>query len=442
MSIITNHHDRNHCFKETRDGTVDVRVVGEWIPRSLFGHFQALCSYIRLVMAAMWLTIIVPADDAVNDPHVVIIDQVSAPIPVMQGMNRLLHFLGSTKRNPKLLFYCHFPDRLLTPRRSFLKKLYRFPIDWIEEFSTGCSDCILVNSRFTQTVFRSTFTSLSHTPLQILYPSVRFDSFDKPISAEINLHLDRTVDTLFLSINRFERKKNLDLAIKAFKNLIQKLDSSDRKRVHLIIAGGYDDRVQENVDYFQELNQLVSQLENQSENQLENQLRLTNQITFLKSPSDEEKRALLHSASSVIYTPANEHFGIVPLEAMYMKRPVIAVASGGPLETIVHGETGFLCSSNGSSSDSSCDSSNGSSCGSSGGSFNGKLTNNQSGDQFAFKTNDDALIESFSNAMMKFVRDKSLSREMGLLGHERVKKHFSFSTFQNSLHNVITQIVS
>ena len=141
-----------------------------------------------------------------------------------------------------------------------LKKLYRLPIDWIEEFSTGCSDCILVNSNFTESVFRSTFSSLSNIPLQVLYPSVQFDSFDKPISAEINLHLDRKVDTLFLSINRFERKKNLDLAIKAFKNLIQKLDSNDRKRVHLIIAGGYDDRVQENVDYFQELNQLVKSI--------------------------------------------------------------------------------------------------------------------------------------------------------------------------------------
>jgi alpha-1,3/alpha-1,6-mannosyltransferase len=44
----------------------------------------------------------------------------------------------------------------------------------------------------------------------------------------------------------------------------------------------------------------------------------------------------------VIYTPAKEHFGIVPLEAMARGRPVIAVASGGPLETVIHRETGFL----------------------------------------------------------------------------------------------------
>ena len=103
-----------------------------------------------------------------------------------------------------------------------------------------------------------------------------------------------------------------------------------------------------------------------------------------------------------------------------MKRPVIAVASGGPLETIVDGETGFLCSSNGElmrdPSGDLCSS-------------NGELMRDPSGDQFAFKTNDETLIESFSNAMMKFVTDKSLSREMGLLGHERVKKYFSFLYF-------------
>ena len=38
-----------------------------------------------------------------------------------------------------------------------------------------------------------------------------------------------------------------------------------------------------------------------------------------------------------------EHFGIVPLEAMAAMRPVIACDSGGPRESVLHGETGYLC---------------------------------------------------------------------------------------------------
>ena len=43
----------------------------------------------------------------------------------------------------------------------------------------------------------------------------------------------------------------------------------------------------------------------------------------------------------MVYTPQNEHFGIVPLEAMARGCPVIACNSGGPLETVVHTQTGF-----------------------------------------------------------------------------------------------------
>jgi glycosyltransferase involved in cell wall biosynthesis len=41
--------------------------------------------------------------------------------------------------------------------------------------------------------------------------------------------------------------------------------------------------------------------------------------------SDDEKLVLLRRCCALVYTPANEHFGICPLEAMYMQKPVIAV---------------------------------------------------------------------------------------------------------------------
>ena len=44
----------------------------------------------------------------------------------------------------------------------------------------------------------------------------------------------------------------------------------------------------------------------------------------------------------LLYTPENEHFGIVPVEAMYMGCIVFACNSGGPLESVADGETGFL----------------------------------------------------------------------------------------------------
>eukprot|EP00439_Symbiodinium_sp_Y106_P078643 s1569_g17.t1 len=61
-----------------------------------------------------------------------------------------------------------------------------------------------------------------------------------------------------------------------------------------------------------------------------------------RSVSLVEKATLLRHAACLLYTPDREHFGIVPVEAMYARVPVVAVNTGGPLESIVDGETGFL----------------------------------------------------------------------------------------------------
>lgn len=65
-------------------------------------------------------------------------------------------------------------------------------------------------------------------------------------------------------------------------------------------------------------------------------------VLFLLSVPSTLKDMLLHSARLLVYTPSNEHFGIVPLEAMLAGTPVLAANTGGPLETVVDGKTGWL----------------------------------------------------------------------------------------------------
>jgi len=50
----------------------------------------------------------------------------------------------------------------------------------------------------------------------------------------------------------------------------------------------------------------------------------------------------LENTNVLLYTPENEHFGIVPVEAMYMGCIVMACNSGGPLESVDNGVTGYL----------------------------------------------------------------------------------------------------
>ena len=62
---------------------------------------------------------------------------------------------------------------------------------------------------------------------------------------------------------------------------------------------------------------------------------------FLGGVSFDELKGLLAGARAFIF-PGEEDFGIAPVEAMAAGRPVIALGSGGALETVVDGQTGIL----------------------------------------------------------------------------------------------------
>ena len=106
-------------------------------------------------------------------------------------------------------------------------------------FSTvGMADCVLVNSNFTAQTFFKTFTSLTNTNPRVLYPSLNFKAYDAEIDLCDSIEgIPSIAKVVFLSINRFERKKNLQLALKALGNLKSKISSEEWKTSHLVMAG-------------------------------------------------------------------------------------------------------------------------------------------------------------------------------------------------------------
>ena len=110
--------------------------------------------------------------------------------------------------------------------------------------------------------------------------------------------------------------------------------------LQLVVAGGYDKRVAENVEHLNELRDLATELglshttlwSDSPEKQQEDPREFA--VVFLPSFSEEQRSFLLSNSVCLLYTPSNEHFGIVPCEAMYSRLPVIAVNNGGPTESI------------------------------------------------------------------------------------------------------------
>uniref|UniRef100_A0A453CX72 Alpha-1,3/1,6-mannosyltransferase ALG2 n=1 Tax=Aegilops tauschii subsp. strangulata TaxID=200361 RepID=A0A453CX72_AEGTS len=215
VHVFTSHHDRNRCFEETVSGPFPVTVYGDFLPRHVFYRFHAVCAYLRCIFVALCVLLWWPSFD------VILVDQVSVVIPLLK-----------LKASSKTIFYCHFPDMLLAQHTTLLRRLYRKPIDMIEEATTGMADLILVNSKFTEATFARTFCGLHARGIEpgVLYPAVSVEQFHEPHDYKLN----------FLSINRFERKKNLGLAISAFallRSVVSKQPGDALREASLTVAG-------------------------------------------------------------------------------------------------------------------------------------------------------------------------------------------------------------
>lgn len=133
------------------------------IPDTIFGRFKGILAYIRTWFCALWLIFF-----SANTFEVVVVDQVSIVLPLL----KLFGF--------KTIFYCHYPDKLLSGKRGLLKKIYRLGLDLTEELSLFFTDKIYVNSLFTKETFYQSFSMLRNrkVEVEILYPSIDLSKFD------------------------------------------------------------------------------------------------------------------------------------------------------------------------------------------------------------------------------------------------------------------------
>ena len=426
VSIYTTHCSPTHCFDVVKppDGILasSVQVRGAFLPVNmplfLIGGPRvgtALCSTLRMI----YLTYCAAKECPNADVFVVDVLPTGLPMLICWWMAK------------SALFYCHFPDKLLTrdtvngvamtPDTSdtsspqgriwiltlaksvyhFLKSLYRAALDGMEETTMRYADLIAVNSNFTRGEVATAFPSLTSSAtnvatsstvsaqkddgyIQVLYPPIDLNKFINPDFESKRRNVKSGKVGPIFSLNRFERKKNVNILLKAYAKL--RRDFADKKSTKsipdLVIAGGYDPRNVENVEHLAELKQLARDL------------GIDQNTTFAPSVGDDERAELLRSALCVVYTPHREHFGIVPLEAMYAGSPVIAVNSGGPKETVVHEETGLLVENS---------------------------------------------VEGFASALEHMVSNPTGAVEMGLKGHERVAANFGLDTFRARWADIVEE---
>ena len=89
VSILTSHHDHNHCFEETKGNGIlgnSINVYGDWIPRHIYGKGTAFFAIIRMIYMTMILilkSIVHKLYNNSNYVDFVFMDGVSESIPLL-----------------------------------------------------------------------------------------------------------------------------------------------------------------------------------------------------------------------------------------------------------------------------------------------------------------------------------------------------------------------
>ncbi|RJK93800.1 glycosyltransferase [Vallicoccus soli] len=132
---------------------------------------------------------------------------------------------------------------------------------------------------------------------------------------------ERGERTRILTVGRLVQRKGVDTAIAALAAVPD---------AELVVAGGPDAA------------HLGEDPEARRLRALAERRGVSDRVLMVGQVGREEMPALLRSADVVVCVPWYEPFGIVPLEAMACRRPVVASAVGGMLDTIADDITGLL----------------------------------------------------------------------------------------------------
>ena len=186
------------------------------------------------------------------------------------------------------------PDRVGRLPSFVLKRVMAGMARW-DRATAGRVDRYVANSQYVAGRIGRYYNRVA----SVVYPPVDTDFFT-PDAARPRTH--------YLIVSALVPYKRVDIAI----------DACRRAGRPLIVAGDGPDR---------------ARLEARAEGD----------VTFTGAISNDEIRNLYQGARAVLL-PGEEDFGIVPVEAQACGTPVIALARGGALETVIDGRTGVLAS--------------------------------------------------------------------------------------------------
>ena len=204
-----------------------------------------------------------------------------------------------------------------------------------------------------------------------IFPCTIDSSINKPILYKSKEELLLPPNPIILTVSRLEkvnRFKNIDLVIKAMPLVIKEIEN-----VFYVVVGDGSDR---------------SRLE-----QIAKDTGIADRVIFTGKVSSDLLAHYYNICDVFVLPSTNEGFGIVFLEAMYHSKPCIGISTGGIVDIVRHGETGYLAEPNN--------------------------------------------VEDLVNYLVQLLNDKELQDKIGKAGRERYEKEFSFEIFKERLEKIL-----
>ncbi len=235
---------------------------------------------------------------------------------------------------------------------------------------------VIVNSKAVGKIFKYGEEN-SSVKIKVIHNCIDSDLYNPNINGNVlRRELDIGTDIALIGfVGRVHPEKGIEYLIRAVRGVVKVVPE-----VKFLIVGGTDPTEKE---YQERMRDLSTELD------------LADKILFLGYRKEVVK---IIAALDILVLPSlREPFGLVSLEAMAMKKPVVTTNTGGSPEVIIDGKTGLLVSPR-----DSC---------------------------------------ALSSAIIKLLKDKELAKRMGAAGRKRVMNFFSVESTIFSVQEMYNKIL-
>lgn len=160
-------------------------------------------------------------------------------------------------------------------------------------------------------------------PIRVLPTGIPEDCFlpDQGRAEKLRGDYKGAADYLFVTVSRLAREKNLLFQLEGLAILKEKLKEQGKTFRHMMIGEGPQEK--ELLEYAKKLG-------------------LRENLIFTGNIPNQEMKYYQAAADAFLFTSKSETQGIVVLEAMAAKNPVVAVNATGVRDVVKDGENGFL----------------------------------------------------------------------------------------------------